>query len=147
MESHRIAYRDSVAASLFSAANHGNHKGIAVSAISTFQILRWGMSNLDLIEVVSDAAYGVGHSESCVEGWGHIKPAGDVLAPKADELVVMISSRDSGDEEEATRNLLDAFAERTTPRGNRPPRDGKWLAGGVELLKVLLPILLARLGS
>jgi hypothetical protein len=120
-------------------------KGFLV--LNSFQILRWGLSNLDIFETVADSAYGVAHSESCVEGWGHIKTAGDAVAPKADELIVLTSSRDAGDEEAVRAQLIEAFAERAMPRGNRPPRDGKWLMAGVELLKIVLPILLSRLGS
>lgn len=114
---------------------------------SSFQIARWAIANLDIFEVVADSAYGVTHSESCVEGWGHVKVAGDAIAPKADELLSLTSTREAGDEEAARAQLLEAFAERTTPRGNRPPRDGKWLAAGVELLKIVLPVLLSRMGS
>jgi len=120
-------------------------KGFLV--LNSFQILRWALANLDTFEIVADAGYGVAHSESCVEGWDHIKPAGDALAPKADELIALVSTRDAGDEDAVRAQLIEAFAERTTPRGNRPPRDGKWLAAGVELMKIVLPLLLSRLGS
>lgn len=115
--------------------------------LTSFQAFRWALANLDTFETVADAGYGVAHSESCVEGWEHIKPAGDALAPKADELILLASSRDVGDEDAVRAQLIEAFAERTMPRGNRPPRDGKWLAAGVELLKIVLPVLLSRLGS
>lgn len=114
---------------------------------STFQLLRWGLANLDTLETVADAAYGVSHSGSCVEGWGHIKTAGDAVAPKADELLLLMSSRDAGDEAAVQSQILEAFADRPAPRGDRPLRDGKWLAAGIELLKIVLPVLLSRLGS
>lgn len=127
-----------------------NHKGFAVLSLTDSQVLRFAWNNLDKAAIVFDDAYALSQSESCVEGWTHIRHSGDILAPVADEALALFSARDAAevDCEAVKRQILAHFESQSATRaGNRPLRDGKWLAAGMELLKIVLPVLLSRLGS
>lgn len=118
-------------------------------SLTDSQVLRFAWNNLDKAEIVFDDAWALSNSETCVEGWSHIRHSGDILAPVADEALALFSARDAAevDCEAVKRQILAHFESSGAARADRPPRDGKWLAAGLELLKIVLPVLLSRLGS
>jgi hypothetical protein len=111
--------------------------------LSIGDFIAWGRKHIGLVIVIGDAASQLPSAANFVERWEIVRPVGDAVAPAIDDFFapgeIGIFSAEVESEFLAAVNSHLA-ADGVTVQA---ARDGRWLRAGMELFKILLPILLA----
>ena len=110
--------------------------------------LRFGLRNLDLVQLTCDGVVAIHAAPDAVAVWDETDKIGRAWAPRVDELrELMKAEARTTDPDPAVfkQSILDALPKQRDPAA--APRDGRWLQLGIDFAKILLPILLAKYGG
>ena len=113
-------------------------------SVPDFNAVSFFLGNLDIVDDIGEAGVAFFNADSYTDRWEALKPVGDLIAPRIDGFLA--TPRDLGlmavTPDVAYERLLTALAELPAARApGRPPRDGKWLQGAIQLFNLLLPII------
>ncbi|TXH09534.1 MAG: hypothetical protein E6R03_16575 [Hyphomicrobiaceae bacterium] len=110
-----------------------------ILSIPDIKALGFLLGNLDIVDDIGEAGVAFFQADSYTDRWEAIKRAGDLVAPRIDSYFAMPRELH---EDISYDKVLNALAELPAARApGRPPRDGKWLQGAIQLFNLLLPII------
>ncbi|WP_254512877.1 hypothetical protein [Anatilimnocola floriformis] len=123
-----------------------------MASILTYgKYLQFGLANADLLADAADAFVEIKAAPTCVAQVAILNPFLERIAPKADELKALIASKTKSvattDEMRAAVLHEISRLESNHRAADRPARDGRWLDAGIELFRLVLPLLLQQLGK
>lgn len=113
-------------------------------SVGDFNAVNFLFGNLDIVDDIGEAGIEFFQADSYTDRWVALRRVGDLIAPRIDSFLA--TPRDASlmavTPEVAYERLLTALAELPAARApGRPPRDGKWLQGAIQLFNLLLPII------
>lgn len=108
-------------------------------SIPDIKTLGFFLNNLDIVDDIGEAGVEFFQADSYTDRWVALRRVGDLVAPRIDGYFAMPRELH---EDISYDKVLNALAELPAARApGRPPRDGKWLQGAIQLFNLLLPII------